>query len=36
VVAKRTDAAVHQYPYVAVGIGAAIGLILGALILRRR
>ena len=36
VVAKRTDAAVRQYPYAAVGIGAALGLILGALILRRK
>ena len=35
-VAKRTDAAVHKYPYAAVGIGAAIGLVIGALILRRK
>ena len=36
VVAKRTDAAVRQYPYAAVGIGAVLGLVIGALILRRK
>lgn len=35
VVAKATDAYVHQNPWAAVGIAAAVGLVLGVLISRR-
>ena len=34
--AKKADATVREHPYAAVGIGAAVGLIIGALLLRRR
>jgi len=33
--ARRTDAAVHEHPYGAMGIAAAAGLLLGFLIARR-
>jgi ElaB/YqjD/DUF883 family membrane-anchored ribosome-binding protein len=36
VAAKRTDATVRQHPYAAVGVGLALGLIIGAVLLRRR
>ena len=34
--AKKADATVREHPYAAIGIGAAVGLIVGALLLRRR
>ena len=34
--AKKADATVREHPYAAIGLGAAIGLIVGALLLRRR
>lgn len=36
VVARRADAKVREHPYAAIGLGAAVGLIIGALLLRRR
>jgi len=33
--ARATDDAVHEHPYAAIGIGAAVGLLLGMLISRR-
>jgi ElaB/YqjD/DUF883 family membrane-anchored ribosome-binding protein len=36
VAAKRTDATVRQHPYAAVGIGLAVGLLVGAVLLRRK
>jgi ElaB/YqjD/DUF883 family membrane-anchored ribosome-binding protein len=33
---KRTDAAVRDHPYTALGIGLGLGLLIGALLLRRR
>ena len=35
VAARATDAFVHEHPWQAVGIGAAVGVILGMLIARR-
>lgn len=35
VAARATDNAVHEHPYTAVGVAAAIGLLLGVLISRR-
>lgn len=34
--AERADSAVRQHPYTAMGIGLGVGLIIGALLLRRR
>jgi ElaB/YqjD/DUF883 family membrane-anchored ribosome-binding protein len=36
VAAKRTDATVRQHPYAAVGVGLALGLLVGAVLLRRK
>lgn len=33
--ARATDEAVHSHPYAAIGIGAAVGLLVGVLIARR-
>ncbi len=33
--AKATDAAVHEHPYQAIGIGVVVGVILGFLVARR-
>lgn len=34
--AQRTDAAVRKHPYTALGIGLGVGLVVGALLFRRR
>jgi len=36
VAAKRTDASVRQHPYAAMGVGLALGLLIGAVLLRRK